>query len=265
MSTARQTLSQPRGRAHLDGKRRLRALEIESRAHPAVNHIWLENVASRRYVDMESTLRGFARDYYAYSSGFPIYLTQLIGKLKHSAHRALLERNLREEQGEIHSDEHSRGACIDRADIEGVPHPELFLRFCRALGIRNSELGVTGGAGQVWRQQMIEFLETASPTAALGALGPGTEAVVRPVYQKLLRGIRGLSGLERRDRVFFDLHCTLDDQHGLDLQEVACDLLHEPNGYRDMRQGMLEALRLRQSFFSRQQTRVGARIIEQFQ
>ncbi|MFP8876219.1 MAG: iron-containing redox enzyme family protein [Myxococcota bacterium] len=238
-------------------------IDRESHAHPAVHHSWLENVAARRYVDMESTLRVFARDYYAYSSGLPIYLRKLIGKLEHPEHRKLLERNLREEQGGLDpaDSERLREAAIDRADVEGVPHPELYRRFCRALGLDDAELDAPGSAGHLWRQRMTTFLDSASPPAALGALGAGTEGVVLPIYQKLLRGIRKLSTISARDRVFFELHCTVDDQHSLDLRRVAYDLLATPGAHNDMRKGMLEALQWRQDFFTHQQRHPSARLI----
>ena len=241
----------------------LMEIDRESHAHAAVHHIWLENVAARRYVDMESTLRGFARDYYAYSSGFPIYLSKLIGKLEHAEHRELLECNLREEQGSLDPADRSRlrEAAIDTADVEGIPHPELYRRFSRALELDDAELGPPESAGHLWRQRMIAFLDSASPPAALGALGPGTEGIVRPVYRKLLRGIRELSAITAHDRVFFELHCAVDDQHGLDLQRVAYDLLGTPSARNDMRRGMLEALRFRQDFFTHQQLHPSARLI----
>lgn len=253
----------PRCTANRSRDRHLWALDTESHAHPAVNHVWLENVAAHRYHDMGSTLRGFAGDYYAYSSGFPIYLRKLIAKLERSEHRELLERNLCEEEGGLDPADCERlcAAAIDPDDVEGIPHPELYRRFCRAMGLDDAELGLPESAGQLWRQRMIAFLDDASPAAALGALGPGTESVVKPVYQKLLRGIRGLHALEPRDHVFFDLHCTVDDQHGQDLQRVAYDLLGTPNACREMRQGMLEALRLRQAFFAHQHEQPSARLI----
>jgi len=230
------------------------ALDREGHAHPALHHAWLDDVALGPPREVEAAMRSFARDYFAYSRSFPSYLEMVISKLECPAHRELLARNLLEEGGRIDAEDAERlaAAGIDRADIDGVPHPELFRRFCHALGLETRELERSGGAGQAWRQGMLALLADASPAAAIGALGPGTEGVVRPIYQKLLRGIRRLDGLEPRDYVFFELHCSVDDQHSLDLRRVAHDLLDTPQAGREMRRGMLEALRLRQDFFSRQ-------------
>ena len=261
--TGRRATRAPSHRENDLRTRQLVKIHLESHAHPALKHVWLEDVAARRCPDMASTLRDFARDYYAYSSGFPLYLRKLITKLGRSDHRELLERNLLEEQGGIDPEDRDRlrAAAIDTEDVEGRPHPELFQRFCHALGLEAAEFAPAQGPGQVWRQHMLEFLEDASPAAAVGALGPGTEGIVQPIYRKLLRGIRQLDGLAPRDYVFFELHCTVDDQHGLDLQRVAHDLLDAPGAHHDMRRGMLEALRLRQNFFGHQQLRSNARIM----
>ncbi|MCH2169935.1 iron-containing redox enzyme family protein [Myxococcota bacterium] len=232
----------------------LLVLDLESQAHSAVNHVWLRNVAAHRYCEMESVLRRFAQDYCAYASGFPSYLCSLIGKLERSEHRQLLERNLQEEQGHLDpSDRDPLWALgIDPDEVDGVPHSQLYRRFCFALGLEEADLDLSDSAGRRWRQRMLAFLDTASPAAALGALGLGTEGVVRPVYRQLSAALRAVKSLKAPDCVFFDLHCAVDDQHAKDLEKVARDLLDTPRALEDMRRGMLEALRLRRAFFSHQ-------------
>ena len=81
-------------------------------------------------------------------------------------------------------------------------------------------------------------------------MGLGTENVVKPIYNKILKGIQGLGTLRREDYVFFELHCTVDDQHALDLHNVALDLLEDNKARQEMRLGMREALDLRNRFWN---------------
>ena len=100
-----------------------------------------------------------------------------------------------------------------------------------------------------WRTRFFQFLQNATEAQAVGALGLGTEQIVRPVYEKLLSGIKRLGLLTREQYVFFELHCLVDDQHQQDLLSIARDLASTPEGMRDLRSGMRTALALRCEFW----------------
>lgn len=233
-------------------ERYLSSLAAEAHAHPAIHHVWLRKIANSNYPDMHWVLADFAREYYGYSASFPNYLRLVIDKLEDENHKELLTRNLEEEQGSM--DEDDRKALIDlRIDpqtVDGIPHPELYRRFCYAIGITDTELSTPSHAARCWRDRFMRFLANATPAAAVGALGLGTENIVKPVYRQLLDGIRRLGTLDRKDYVFFELHCTVDDQHALDLHNVALELLKTRRSHREMRLGMCEALDMRQQFWS---------------
>jgi len=219
----------------------------ESLSHPALNHPWLTAVASGSFADMAWVLRDYAWHYQGYSSWFPYYLKAVIENLDREDHKALLEENLREEKGVLGVDDREalREVGIDPATVSGVPHPELFRRFCRAMGLDSDALTDIAPATKRWRNKFRRFLENTSAAGAVGALGLGTESVVKPIYQQILAGIQKVPFLTRQDYVFFELHCLVDDQHQADLFAVATDLCDTRESREEVREGMLTALDLR--------------------
>ncbi|MGD9171744.1 MAG: hypothetical protein PVI97_17110, partial [Candidatus Thiodiazotropha sp.] len=59
----------------------LTSLLQEAREHPALNHVWLKNIAEQRYANPTGALRDFAYQYHAYASAFPMYLKIVVDKL----------------------------------------------------------------------------------------------------------------------------------------------------------------------------------------
>ena len=77
---------------------------------------WQEGTLSRE------ELQGYAKEYYAFESEFPRFISSVHSKLKNPEHRrALLENLIHEEQG-------------------GENHPELWLQFAEGLGVDRSEV-----------------------------------------------------------------------------------------------------------------------------
>ena len=225
----------------------------ESRSHPALNHPWLEAMAECSFPDMAWAVRDFAWHYHGYSSWFPHYLAAVIGSMDREEHRELLQENLNEENGELGAEERAtlKTVGIDPETVDGVPHPVLFRRFCRAMGIGEEALGNPHQSTVRWRSRFRRFLESSSPAAGVGALGLGTESIVKHISDQILPAIRSLPLLSREDYVFFELHCVVDDQHQADLLEVAQDLITTAEARRELRRGMLTALDLRCQLWDR--------------
>ena len=139
---------------------------------------------------------------------------------------------------------------IDPAGVDGVAHRQLYRRFCHSLGIRDEQLERPSSFAIEWRDDLLGFLDTASPAAALGALGLGTEYVVKPFYGAISSGIRSLDAAQLIDRRFFDIHCALDDQHVDDLRSVSLSFASKPRDRSELRAGMLHALGLRARFLT---------------
>lgn len=228
----------------------VRGLSADSLRHRAVRHPYLRALAEGSFPDLRWALADFARHYFGYSSHFPRYLTTVISRLENPEHRRALLENLTEESGSYGESEleELEQLGIEREWIVGVPHPLLFERFSKAVGVSH------GGAREsdqvvCWRELFLQLLSGGTPAEALGALGLGTENIVRTIYEPFVTAIRRLDELGPRDTVFFPLHTAVDDHHQETLQSISADFATNVDGRTGLRRGMLKALQLRASFW----------------
>lgn len=228
------------------------ALMQQALAHEATRHRCLLRFERGGYGPRSRDFAlSFARWYHGYSAWFPAFLRAVIERLESREHRTLLASNLAEEQGSLGDEDQEALAAlgIDPATVDGVPHPELFRRYCAALGLSTTDLATPPIPTIEWRSSLLASLRAGTEAYAVGALGLGTEAVVSTVYAPLVAGLERVEGLERADVVFFELHCHVDDQHYDDLRRIAIDLARSEAGRRDLERGMTHALDLRQRFW----------------
>lgn len=237
---------------HLDDTQFVEQLSLDALNHRAVNHPYLDALSRGAFSDLYSALRKFAYHYSGYSLHFPRYLTALISRLEDPAHRAVLLQNLTEESGNYEPKELRElvKIGIDPDWIEGIPHPELFQRFCRALGVERRPHHEDHTEVQCWREMFFSLLVNGSPAEAVGALGLGTETVVQALYRPIEDAINHLGVIEPRDAVFFPLHTTVDDHHQEALKEIAISYASTPQGRIDLKKGAMKALSLRDSFWN---------------
>jgi pyrroloquinoline quinone (PQQ) biosynthesis protein C len=237
------------------------SLEAEARAHRAVRHPYLKALAEGLLPDCSAAVRDLTHQYLAYSSNFPRYLTSTISRLERAHHREVLLQNLAEEAGQLDEDELPllAAAGIAHEWVEGVAHPRLYRRFLEALGMNDAYLGSHPYCDEaiVWSQLFLHCCQE-SAAKAVGALGLGTELIVREVYRPVLDAIIRYTAVSPSDRVFFDLHCCVDDAHGRSLVAIAVDLAEDPTQRRDIRLGMLMALNLRAFFYDHMMLRAQA-------
>lgn len=227
-------------------------LSAAALAHRALRHRYLSDLASGDLPDIRWALADFARHYHGYSSHFPRYLTALISRLETAEHRAALLGNLREESGQ-YSDENLqllREIGIEAEWIVGVPHPLLFQRFRSALGVREESGGDVHIEVSCWRDMFLNALTCGSPAEAVGALGLGTENIVRHFYVPFVAATESAGDIAPRDSVFFPLHTVVDDRHQVELANIATDLAATPENRFDLARGMHKALGLRADFWS---------------
>jgi pyrroloquinoline quinone (PQQ) biosynthesis protein C len=245
-----------------DGLAFVRALEKEAREHRAVHHPYLHQLVSADVPDIQWALTDFVFQYSAYSFDFVRYLTATIAQMTHDPHRKALLQNLVEESGKIDAENVALLASmgIEPAWVDGVPHTELFLRYLNAAGVDAAyrRRNPYSEAAIHWRDQFFSLCFRKGPAQALGAMGLGTENIVKYIYQQLIQAMERHLDIALRDRVFFDLHATIDDQHGDTLLNITLDYAASEDQREQIREGMLAALNLRAAFFDALQARAMA-------
>ena len=226
-------------------------LAEQSLQHRAVNHPYLEAMGSGELPDTHWALADFGQQYHGYSKDFPRYLTAVISRLGDPEHRAGLMENLTEESGNYETEELTELSeiGIESEWIVGQPHPRLFKRFCKAMGLKDEDLESEPDQIICWREMFINLLVSGTPAEAVGALGLGTENIVSTIYQPFSKAVARIPELGARDTVFFPLHTAVDDHHQETLQAIAADLAVDDTTRRELRRGMLKALSLRSVFW----------------
>jgi CRP-like cAMP-binding protein len=234
-----------------DIERFLADLTAESKTHRAVRHRYLKALGEGAVPDLRWALADFGRQYFGYSAHFPRYLTTVISRLERPEHRAALLENLTEESG-IYGDDELRELAafgVDPEWINGIPHPKLFQRFRRALGVEDTRPEDDSMEVVCWREMFLSVLSGGSAAEAIGALGLGTEGVVRDLYMPFVEALGRVPDLSPRDVVFFPLHTAVDDHHQATLLDIARYYAKDEQGRRDLAKGMRKSLALRASYW----------------
>lgn len=238
------------------------ALCAEANAHRAVNHPYLKLLAAGDVPNVKGALKDFVFQYSAYCLDFVRYLTATIAQLEREPHRKAILKNLVEERGIIDAE---NAALLGTIGIQlewvnGIPHTELFKRSMGALGVDDAFLSRNSYCDDavVWRELFFNLCAREGAPRALGAIGLATENIVKYIYRPLIEAIKRHHDVSLRDRVFFDLHAALDDQHGDALTKVAYDYAAREENRRPLREGMLMALSLRGAFFDQLHARARA-------
>lgn len=212
--------------------------------------------------DIKGALKDFVFQYSAYSFDFVRYLTATIAQLEDERHRKALMKNLVEETGRIDAKDAPiiKSIGLEMEWVDGVPHTELFARYLNAAGVDQEFRRKTPYADEavVWRDLFFSLCSKEGAARAVGAIGIGTENVVKYIYRPFIQAIENHLDISLRDRAFFDLHATLDEQHGTVLTDIAVDLVEKSEHRGPIRDGMLMALSLRGAFFDALQARAYA-------
>lgn len=231
------------------------AVELKTHAENsrAINHPLLDAIAEGDFNDLPGAITRFMQEYYFYSHRFTQYLFSVMSNLESPEHRSSLLPNAMEEGGQF-DESHERELRAAGIDPEHVaaPHPQLFARFLEAIGM--SRQAILRSRPQVmtlaWIDTFQSLCRTGGEAQSVGALGLGTEGIVRLVYLKLMQGIaKAWPSMSLRDRAFFDLHAHVDDDHAEVLRAITLQLANTVDGRRGIVVGVLRALSARESFF----------------
>jgi len=236
-----------------DSKKFIALLGEEARQHRALNHPYLKALIEGNYEDPKTVLKDFTFQYLAYSTDFLRYLTATIAQIEEREHREMLVHNLMEEAGKIDPDDEPAlaEAGIKISWIQGVPHPVLYQRFLHAVGIDADFRKKTRFCDEalIWRKMFHTVCSTGGAAQALGAMGLGTENIVKYIYQDIMKAIAKHLKVTPEQRVFFDLHAAVDDEHGEVIDNIAAEYAQYRRNREPLRNGMLMALNARAAFF----------------
>lgn len=219
--------------------------------HDAVHHSYLKKLSQGEFSNMEKALAYFASQYEGYSVWFPKYLQAVIDKLSNPSHKSHLLENLAEEKGQLGEDDLQaiRALGIEDSWVVGIPHPILFQQFKKAI-CANYTFEMNEAVTN-WRTSFLNYLDNCTEAEAVGAIGLGTESVVKHIYRPLIESLSTHTSLTLQDYVFFPLHTEVDDEHGKVLLAIANDLASQSEEHaRLVRKGMETALDLRAEFWS---------------
>jgi pyrroloquinoline quinone (PQQ) biosynthesis protein C len=229
-----------------------KSMEDIALQHDAVHHSYLQKLSQGEFSNMEKALAYFASQYEGYSLWFPKYLQAVIDKLSNPSHKSHLLENLAEEKGQLGKEDMKaiRALGIEDSWVVGIPHPILFQQFKKAICTNyNFEMNE---AVLRWRTSFLNYLDNCTEEEAVGAIGLGTESVVKQIYRPLIESLAMHTSLTLQDYVFFPLHTEVDDEHGKVLLAIANELASQSEENAQLvRKGMETALDLRAEFWTK--------------
>lgn len=236
-----------------DSRKFIKTLGEEALAHRALNHPFLHAIKGDEFNHPDIVLKDFTFNYLAYSKDFMRFLTATIAQIEEREHREMLIHNLMEEAGKIDPDDEPalKEAGIKIDWIQGVPHPVLYQRFLDAVGMNEKFRKQTEFCDEamIWSRMFLNVCSTGGAAQALGAMGLGTENIVKYIYRHIMEAIEKHMKVTPQQRVFFDLHAAVDDEHGEVIDEIAAFHAQFRRNREPLRDGMLMALNARAAFF----------------
>jgi 2-polyprenyl-3-methyl-5-hydroxy-6-metoxy-1,4-benzoquinol methylase len=224
----------------------IESLKVKAFNSAVVNHPFL----NFKMKNVQEALKVFAFQYSWYSRNF-VSLLRCIMKHLEKNEQAILESNIKEEMGCVNEEELIK-LGFEPSWVMNVRHTELFRRFQRAIGVEMDLLereDLFCDEVKNWTKKLFEICNK-SPEMGLGALCFGTEAIVKPMYSKILKAIKNITNLHQKDYIFFPLHIFFDDDHAESLEKLAIKYAKTKKGRDELEYGMNIALSGRESVFS---------------
>lgn len=211
----------------------LTELRRDIETHPAVNHLFLNRLATSPFSRQD--YRVFAENHYPLVCVFTHYLERLLVRAPDSDAKLWLAKVLVDEYGE---------------GSEGKDHAELYGRFLGAAGgdatrVRTERVPTPAHRFITAHRRLVSerpFLE------GLGAVGPGHEWAIPKMFEAVIPGLRR-AGFAEEDIGYFTLHVEQDDDHGAWLEEALGEYASTPEAQAEIRRGALASLQARYEFW----------------
>jgi hypothetical protein len=237
------------------------ALENWVLSHPAIHHTFYKGLASGAFGDVvrsKAMLVRFLEGYSNFSRNFSSYVSSLLDFF--GGADELLSENLREESG-IYDDEmlsELREQGFDVNNIIGIPHKDLQsrvfqkIKYAPGVEVELEKVGDISHLGLMLKH-LFDHLSTESLASSLGSLYFGCELIVPLFYRKILDAIDTLFGdyLTKDDKLFYDLHIGLDQDHAMKLKEkiLTCIASNDSVSYRmELLQSAFKVMEARHQF-----------------
>jgi len=221
-------------------KKFLADLREEIETHPAVNHLFLNRLATSPFSRQD--YRVFAENHYPLVCVFTHYLERLLVRAPDSEAKLWLAKVLVDEYGE---------------GSEGKDHSTMYARYLQAAGgdperVRSQRVPPPAHAFIATHRQIVSerpFLE------GLGAVGPGHEWAIPKMFDAVIPGLRR-AGFDENEIAYFTLHVDQDGDHGAWLEEALTNYATTAEAQAQIRRGTLASLQARYDFWEGVQRQV---------
>jgi pyrroloquinoline quinone (PQQ) biosynthesis protein C len=212
----------------------LDALRGDIERHPAVNHLFLNRLATSPM--SREDYRVFAEQHYPLVCAFTSYLEVLLLGAPDGDARLWLARVLVDEYGE---------------GSDGKDHATLYVRFLEAAGgdAARATLASVPAAAARFIATHQRLVRQSPFLVGLGAIGPGHEWAIPKMFHAIIPGLRR-AGFAEEAIGYFTLHVEQDDDHGRWLEQALLRYTHSSAAQEQVRKGALASLDARLRFWS---------------
>ena len=211
----------------------LKELRTEIESHPAVNHLFLNRLATGMF--SREDFRVFAENHYPLVCVFCSYLERLLVRAPDSDSKLWLAKVLVDEYGE---------------GSEGHDHATLYGKFLDASGgdtaSRHALRVSAPAAAFIAEHRRITAVEPF--LVGLGAVGPGHEWAIPKMFDAVIPGLRR-AGYDEEEIHYFTLHIDQDEDHGTWLEEALARYAVTPEAQDQIRRGARLSLEARRQFW----------------
>ncbi len=211
----------------------LQELRREIETHPAVNHLFLQRLATGPF--SKNDYRVFAENHYPLVCVFTHYLERLLLRAPDSQSKLWLAKVLVDEYGE---------------GSRGEDHATLYAAFLGACGgdARSREELRVPTPAHGFINEHLRITSKEPFLVGLGAVGPGHEWAIPRMFHSVIPGLRR-AGFSESEIHYFTLHVEQDVDHGAWLEEALSRYGSTEEARKEIRRGAMLSLAARGRFW----------------